>query len=113
VDIVLPQRAAGIGEAPHHRPLTRGFETTPQAATDLTETAALSLGSSCRHRQVDQVGVDHGWGQARRNPADPDVPRIGAEVAAARALIRLGHHLLGAAENDIEDIEHHPVHIHA
>lgn len=55
----------------------------------------------------------HGWGQARRDPADPDVPVIGEEVAAARALIRLGHQLLGAAENDIEEIERHAVHVHA
>lgn len=54
----------------------------------------------------------HGWGQSRRDPADPDIPRIGEEVAAARALIRLAHQLLGAAEDEIEDIEHHPVHIH-
>ncbi|HZQ59520.1 MAG TPA: dsRBD fold-containing protein, partial [Acidimicrobiales bacterium] len=26
-----------------------------------------------------------GWGRARRNPADPDVPMIGEELAAARA----------------------------
>lgn len=55
----------------------------------------------------------HGWGQARRNPADPEVPIIGEEVAAARALIRLAHQLLGAAENEIEEIEQHPVRIHA
>ncbi len=54
----------------------------------------------------------HGWGRAQRNPTDPDVPVIGEEVAAARALIRLAHQLLGAAENDIEEIEQHPVHIH-
>lgn len=62
---------------------------------------------------LDAVGGDHhGWGQARRNPADADVAHIGQEVAAARALIRLAHQLLGAVENEIEDIEHHPVHIH-
>lgn len=55
----------------------------------------------------------HGWGRARRNPSDADVPIIGEEVAAARALIRLGHQLLGAAENDIEEIEEHTVRIHA
>jgi hypothetical protein len=54
----------------------------------------------------------HGWGQARRNPDDADVPVIGEEIAAARALIRLAHSLLGAAESDIEAIEQHPVHIH-
>ncbi|MDY7099720.1 MAG: dsRBD fold-containing protein [Actinomycetota bacterium] len=55
----------------------------------------------------------HGWGQARRDPFDRDVPVIGEQVAAARALIRLGHQLLGAAENEIEEIEQHPVRIHA
>lgn len=49
---------------------------------------------------------------ARRDPSDADVPIIGEEVAAARALIRLAHQLLGAAETEIEAIERHPVHIH-
>ena len=55
----------------------------------------------------------HGWGRAKRNPDDPDKPLIGEEVAAARALIRLAHQLLGAAESDIEELEKHAVHIHA
>jgi hypothetical protein len=54
----------------------------------------------------------HGWGQAKRNPDDVNVPRIGEEVAAARALIRLAHQLLGAAESDIEEIEHQPAKLH-
>ena len=54
----------------------------------------------------------HGWGRAKRDPLDNDVPRIGEEVAAARALIRLAHGLLGAAESEIEEIEQHPVRIH-
>ena len=36
-------------------------------------------------------------GSARRNPADPEVPEVGAETAAAHALHRLGDHLLGLA----------------
>jgi len=55
----------------------------------------------------------HGWGRAKRNPSDDDVPVIGEEIAAARALIRLAHQLLGAAETDIEEIEQRPVHLHA
>ena len=35
-----------------------------------------------------------GWGRARRNPIDPAVPAVGEEVAAARALSDLAHHLL-------------------
>jgi hypothetical protein len=54
----------------------------------------------------------HGWGQAKRDPADADRPIVGEEVAAARALIRLAHQLLHAAESDIEEIEQHPVRIH-
>ena len=54
----------------------------------------------------------HGWGRAKRNPDDRDVPVIGEELAAARALIRLAHQLVGAAEDDIEEIERHPVRLH-
>ena len=54
----------------------------------------------------------HGWGRAKRDPGDADVPVIGEEVAAARALIRLAHQLLGAAESDIEEIEQRAVRIH-
>ena len=52
------------------------------------------------------------WGRAVRDPLDVDVPVVGEEVAAARALIRLAHQLLGAAETEIEESERHPVHIH-
>ena len=55
----------------------------------------------------------HGWGRSKRDPLDDDVPVVGEEVAAARALIRLAHGLLGAAESEIEEIERHPVRIHA
>jgi hypothetical protein len=50
-----------------------------------------------------------GWGRARRNPTDPEVPRIGEELAAARALSDLAHKLLDAAASAIEQYEGHPV----
>lgn len=50
-----------------------------------------------------------GLGQARRRPGDPDVPEIGEEVAAARALRRLADHLMGVAADDIEGISGGPV----
>lgn len=53
-----------------------------------------------------------GWGRARRNPADPAVPRIGEELAAARALNDLAHKLLDAAAQAIEEFEGHPVEVH-
>lgn len=54
----------------------------------------------------------HGWGRARRNPNDPDVPRIGEEVAAARALTRLAQQLLATAAEEIEGFEGHAVSVH-
>jgi Rv2632c-like len=43
-------------------------------------------------------------GTARLNPADRDVPEIGDELAAARALSGLAHALLDATAGDIEQI---------
>jgi hypothetical protein len=50
-----------------------------------------------------------GTGTARLNPADPDVPEIGDELAAARALSQLAHALLDAAADDISGVLHKPV----
>jgi hypothetical protein len=47
-----------------------------------------------------------GRGAAHRNPADPLVPEIGDEVAAARALSQLAHLLLDAAAGDLSDVLH-------
>lgn len=47
-------------------------------------------------------GQVRGVGRAKRNPDDPQVPRIGDELAAARALSELVHHLLEIAARDIE-----------
>ncbi len=46
-----------------------------------------------------------GTGRTRRNPADVDVPEIGAEIAAARALRDLADRLLRTASDDIGAIE--------
>lgn len=50
-----------------------------------------------------------GRGVARCNPADWDVPEIGAELAAARALSDLSHRLLDMAAADIEAVTHEHV----
>lgn len=52
------------------------------------------------------------WGRARRNPADPDIPAIGEELAAARALADLSHQLIHAAAEGVEGFEGHPVALH-
>ncbi|MBA2337408.1 MAG: DUF1876 domain-containing protein [Acidimicrobiia bacterium] len=51
----------------------------------------------------------NGWGRARRNPTDPDLPAVGHEVAAARALADLSHRLLDEAAHRIENWEGRPV----
>jgi Domain of unknown function (DUF1876) len=68
---------------------------------------------SCRADAVlGGAGFDlEGWGRSRRNPVDPDVPMIGEEVAASRALSDLAHHLLDRAAGTIEGWEGRPVHL--
>jgi len=46
-----------------------------------------------------------GWGRARRNPHDPERPRVGEELACARAISELSHKLLDAAAEEIEEFE--------
>ncbi|HET9861669.1 MAG TPA: DUF1876 domain-containing protein [Nocardioidaceae bacterium] len=50
----------------------------------------------------------HGRGMSRRNPSDESVPRIGDELATARALSDLAHQLLMTAAQDIESKTHVP-----
>lgn len=53
----------------------------------------------------DELG---GWGRARRNPDDPELPAIGHELAAGRALLDLSHHLVEQAAHRIEDWQGRP-----
>jgi hypothetical protein len=53
-----------------------------------------------------------GWGRARRNPVDADRPRVGAELAIARALVDLAQHLGDDVTTVIEATEGKPVHVH-
>jgi hypothetical protein len=50
-----------------------------------------------------------GFGLAKRNPVDPEVPRIGEELATARALSDLSNRLLHAAAQAIGAFEGHKV----
>jgi len=50
-----------------------------------------------------------GFGLAHRNPHDPDLPAVGEELAAARALSDLAHQLLDLAGLQIERHAGHPV----
>jgi hypothetical protein len=51
------------------------------------------------------------YGEAHRRPDEADVPVIGDEVAAGRALIALGNELLRSAEQDLTRIEGRTVHV--
>lgn len=52
-----------------------------------------------------------GFGRARRNPVDPNVPMVGEELAAARALSDLTHKLVDAAAGAISEREGRPAHV--
>ncbi|GAA4832253.1 DUF1876 domain-containing protein [Saccharopolyspora rosea] len=53
-----------------------------------------------------------GTGLAKRAPEDSNVPQIGAELAAARALFDLAKHLLKTASLDVEELTGKPAHLH-
>ncbi|MDJ0924084.1 MAG: DUF1876 domain-containing protein [Acidimicrobiia bacterium] len=78
------------------------------------EIVFTDVGEVTRADAVLDCGFTHyrGWGQAHRNPADPDVPRIGREIAAGRALEDLVHKLLEKAEDDIAEHTGEHFHIH-
>ena len=71
-------------------------------------------GDNTRADAILETGIEriHGWGQAQRNPTDPDVPRIGTEIAAARALEDVVRKLLRTAEDDIADHTGERSHVH-
>ncbi len=46
-----------------------------------------------------------GTGRSRRHPADPNMPMVGEELAAARALADLSHQLLDAVTETISQRE--------
>jgi hypothetical protein len=50
-------------------------------------------------------------GEARRSPADREVPEIGDELATARALADLAYKLLDVTAGDIEQFTHRPAHL--
>lgn len=81
-------------------PLVWTVEITFNEDDDKTRADAVLIGSG------DEL---QGWGRARRNPVDPDMPAVGEEIAAARALTDLAHHLLDEAGHRIESWEGRPV----
>jgi hypothetical protein len=60
-----------------------------------------------------EIGSDRfvGKGHAQRNPVDPDVPKVGEELAIARALVALARTLNDKVDVDIESFEGRDVHV--
>ena len=75
----------------------------------LTEEGDLTRADAILEGSADQL---RGFGRAKRAPQDPNVPVIGDELAAARALSDLSHKLLDTAADRIEAFEGHPVRVH-
>jgi hypothetical protein len=71
--------------------------TLVESAGSTTAEATLLAGPA----EHGDVGPLRGVGHARKDPGDEEVPVIGDEVAAGRALRRLADALLGQAEEDI------------
>lgn len=76
------------------------IEETPEGHTEAK--ASLAVGER-------RFG---GWGRARRNPADPELPRVGEELAVARAMSDLAHNLVEEAARSIEQHEGRPARVH-
>ena len=70
--------------------------------TDTTADVMLTLESGVKVR---------GHGTAHRHPRDADVPEVGDELAAARALSELSHRLVEVASETISRHEQRTVHL--
>ena len=75
--------------------------------TEESQEGTVRTSAEARLRTEDATDL-RGRGQARKHPKDLDVPEIGDELAAARALSDLAHQLLQAAADDIEAVTHKP-----
>jgi hypothetical protein len=85
---------------------------TSDAATSKSWSVEIFIGEhEGQTRAVARLHTDDrtalvGTGLARLNPSDRDVPEIGDELAAARALSDLAHRLLETAADDIGGLTH-------
>ena len=87
----------------------KGDQKTWTVTVDLDETSLATEAKALLTVGEQRVG---GWGRAKRNPGDPDLPRVGEELAVARALNDLAHQLLDRAATEIERIAGQPVRVH-
>ena len=104
---VDPQVPAGSSEWGETR---RGRALTWDVRITVIETA----GSTTAEATVMNGPPDalRGVGHARKSPDDDEVPLIGDEIAAGRALRRLADRLLTVAEADVSAAVGHRAHLH-
>jgi Domain of unknown function (DUF1876)/Domain of unknown function (DUF1918) len=95
----------------------RGVEATPPAhartwsvQVEIVEDAA---GGTTAHALLSGAAPATltGRGEAHAHPRQPEVPEIGDEIAAARALHRLADALLATASDDLTGVLGHEVHV--
>jgi hypothetical protein len=75
---------------------TRTWQVAIHITEDDERTRAVAVLHTDAHTELRHEGL------ARRNPRDPQVPEIGDELAACRALAGLAQDLLEATVADIE-----------
>ena len=97
---------------PPNRPGTMDEHTTRWHATVFPTEEDGETIADARLETGTGTATIHGHGTARRNPTDTEIEGIGEELAAGRALIKLGRKLLGIAEDDIEHVEGHTADVH-
>jgi hypothetical protein len=91
------------------RSTTWHVQVTLVESSGSTTAEAILVAGPAEHGDV---GPLRGVGHARKDPHDTEVPVIGDEVAAGRALRRLADSLLGQAEEDIAARTGNKAHVH-
>jgi hypothetical protein len=102
---------------PHVQPGTDEWPEARRARSltwDVRITLVESGGSTTAEATVVNGPSDplRAVGHARKAPEDPEVPQIGDEIAAGRALRRLADRLLTVAESDVSAAVGHKAHLH-
>ncbi|MGW2093346.1 dsRBD fold-containing protein [Promicromonospora sukumoe] len=104
VDAQVEASSGAWAEARRGRALTWDVRiTVVEAAGSTTAEATVMNGPPDALRGV---------GHARKSPDDDEVPLIGDEIAAGRALRRLADRLLAVAEADVSAAVGHKAHLH-
>jgi hypothetical protein len=93
----------------HHAETKAGSAGDP---VEVVTSIELRFAEDDRHTEATATlatrwGTLTGRGTARRNPVDPNIPLVGEELAAARALVDLADALRQAA-GDVQQGDEHP-----